>query len=59
MEIEFLTVEDVMQLTGYSKPTVLEIFNRPDFPVWNYGRKYLVEKNAFLKYAESGCRREL
>lgn len=58
-DIKFLTVEDIMELTGYSRPIVLQLFKRPDFPTWNYGKRLLVEKNAFLKFAETGCRKEL
>ena len=49
-EFRFLTVEDVMQLTGYSKPTVLAIFNRPDFPACDYGKNKIVFLPAFYDY---------
>lgn len=49
-EFRFLTVEDVMKLTGYSKPTVLTIFNRPDFPACNYGKNKIVFLPAFYDY---------
>lgn len=46
----FYTVEDVMEKTGYSKPTVLNIFNSPDFPCENRGKKQIVSARAFWKY---------
>lgn len=49
-EFRFLTVEDVMNLTGYSKPTVLAIFNRPDFPACDYGKNKIVFLPAFYDY---------
>lgn len=49
-EFRFLTVENVMELTGYSKPTVLAIFNRPDFPACDYGKNKIVFLPAFYDY---------
>lgn len=49
-EFRFLTVENVMELTGYSKPTVLAIFNRPDFPACDYGKQKIVFLPAFYDY---------
>lgn len=49
-QIGFFTVEDVCKLTGISKPKVLELFNRPDFPVCDYGKKKIVFIPAFYDY---------
>lgn len=49
-EFRFLTVKDVMRMTGYSKPTVLDIFNRPDFPACDYGKNKIVFLPAFYDY---------
>lgn len=46
----FYTVQDVIELTGYSKPTVLGLFNMTDFPCCSLGRKKLVKKSAFWKF---------
>lgn len=46
----FYTVQDVIELTGYSKPTVLGLFNMTDFPSCSLGRKKLVKKSAFWKF---------
>lgn len=45
----FYDVADVMRLTGYSKPTVLTMFNRKDFPTCTVGRRKLIKKSAFWK----------
>lgn len=49
-EAKFYTVEDVMKMTGYGKATVLKIFNRPDFPCCNSGRRLIVSAYAFWDY---------
>lgn len=54
----FLTVEDVMKLTGYSKPTVLSLFNREDFPCFDLGKKKLVSNFAFWSYFMKPVRAE-
>ena len=48
--MRFLTTKDVMELTGLSKPTVLELFKRPDFPICDYGHGYIVFAPAFYDY---------
>lgn len=45
----FYTVDDVMEKTGYSKPTVLGMFNMKDFPACTVGRRKLVKKSAFWR----------
>lgn len=45
----FYDVSDVMKLTGYSKPTILAMFNRKDFPTCTVGRRKLIKKSAFWK----------
>lgn len=45
----FYDVSDVMRLTGYSKPTVLTMFNRNDFPTCTVGRRKIIKKSAFWK----------
>lgn len=49
-DIVFLTIKDVIKITGYSKKTVELLFNDPDFPSCDFGKKKIVEKNAFLQY---------
>lgn len=49
-KIGFFTTEDVANLTGFSMPTVLKLFNRPDFPVCDYGARKIVFIPAFYEY---------
>ncbi|MDD7035788.1 MAG: hypothetical protein PUI91_06080 [Firmicutes bacterium] len=37
-------------MTGYSKKTVLKLFNDPELPKLNIGRKLLVEAHALIDY---------
>ncbi len=46
----FLTIEDVMNLTGWSKKTVENLFNQNDFPSCDYGKKKIVLTLAFINY---------
>ncbi|MGN0535704.1 MAG: hypothetical protein ACI4IR_06875 [Eubacterium sp.] len=49
-QIGFFSTKDVAELTGISMPKVLEIFNRPDFPVCDYGQGKVVFIPAFCEY---------
>lgn len=49
-QIGFYTIKDVCELTGFSEPTVQAIFNRPDFPVCDYGKRKIVLISAFCDY---------
>lgn len=48
--LKFLTVEDIVKATGYSKKIVLDIFRDPEFPSCNFGKKQIIELNAAIKY---------
>lgn len=48
--IKFFTQEEVAKLTGMSKSTVKRLFNDPEFPACDYGKSYIVEATALLKY---------
>ena len=49
----FYTMDDVQKMLGCSKPKVIEIFHRPDFPALMIVRPYRVEQEAFREW----CRR--
>ena len=49
-EVILYDVQDVMSMTGYSKKTVLKLFNDPELPKLNIGRKLLVEAHALIDY---------
>lgn len=46
----FLNMQDVINITGWSKKTVELLFNHPDFPCTDIGKKKLVLKTAFMKF---------
>lgn len=46
----FYTVDDVMELTGYSRPTVLNMFKMKSFPACSMGKRKIVKKSAFWKF---------
>lgn len=50
IQFGFLTIKDVVKLTGISEPQVQRIFRRKDFPVCDYGKQKLVEIDAFKEY---------
>lgn len=53
---KFLTIKDVMELTGYSEPTVQKLFKRKDFPAWEIGKNKIVFAPAFYEYAMKGVK---
>ncbi len=53
---KFLTIKDVMDLTGYSEPTVQKLFRRKDFPAWEIGKNKIVFAPAFYEYAMKGVK---
>lgn len=48
--INFLDIEKVCKITGWSRTIVQYMFNDPAFPYCNYGKKKLVEEHAFIKF---------
>lgn len=46
----FLTIEDVMEITGYSKTTVLKLFNMKEFPACDFGKGKIVSEEAFWNF---------
>ena len=49
-EITFLTVSELAKMTGWSKTTVRELFNRKDFPCCDFGKEKIAEINAVRAY---------
>ena len=43
-------IEDIMEMTGWSKNTVRQFMHRPDFPLIKVGKDLQVNKIAFVKY---------
>lgn len=48
---KYLTPMDICNETGWSKPTVLQIFARPDFPCLDFGRAMIVKREAWEEWA--------
>ena len=46
----FFNIEDVMKMTGWSRKTVEELFQHPEFPSTDLGRKQLVLKTSFINF---------
>ena len=47
----FYTMQDIHELTGWSIPTIIKIFDRPDFPCLDFGKSKLVKKEAFEEWS--------
>lgn len=50
IEIKFFTVQDIMELTHWSKTTVLKLFDDPKFPSSNFGKNQVIEAHALVDY---------
>ena len=46
----FFDIKDVIEITGWSKKTVEDLFNHPMFPCTDLGKRKLVLKTAFIKF---------
>ncbi len=57
-KICFLSITDVMKMTGWSRPTVEKMFNRPDFPSCDFGKEKIVELTALRDYFSVPRRKE-
>ena len=49
-EPKFYTIKEVAKLTGWSIPTVQNLFNRRDFPSCDFGSSKVVEGSALREY---------
>lgn len=50
MEKLLLNAQDLVEITGFSKPTIYCWFHRMDFPTIRVGRKVVVERSAFHRW---------
>ena len=48
--LHFLTVDDMIKITGFSKKKVLELFSDPEFPSCDFGKAQIAEVNAVIQY---------
>ena len=49
-EVKFYTVDELKELLGWSRDTVLKLFNDPKFPSSDFGREKVVEVHALIDY---------
>lgn len=56
--LKFLTVEDLMKATGFSRTTAQQLFRDPEFPSCNFGKTQVVELTAVIEYFSVPRRRE-
>ena len=49
-EVRFYSIYDLIDLLGWSEPTVQKLFNDPKFPAVDYGKQKVVEKHALIRY---------
>lgn len=57
-KICFLSITDVMKMTGWSRATVSKLFRRPDFPCTDYGKEKQIELTALRRYFSVPRRKE-
>ena len=50
VKLQFVTIQDVVDATGWSKPTVQDLFNRKDFPSSDFGKEKQAEIHAVINY---------
>ena len=49
-EVQFYTIEQLIEMLGWSEATVQKLFNAPDFPSVDFGRTKVVENHALIEY---------
>ena len=49
-EVRFYSIYDLIDLLGWSEPTVQKLFNDPKFPAVDFGKQKVVEKHALIRY---------
>lgn len=50
VKLRFITIKEMIELTGWSPTTVKQLYNRPDFPSCNFGKEKIAEANAVINY---------
>lgn len=49
-EVRFYSVNDLVEISGWSRKVVLRLFNDPEFPSLDYGKAKLVEAHALIMF---------
>ena len=50
VKLQFLTIKDMIKITGWSAMTVQELFRRADFPSCDFGKEKIAEIHAVISY---------
>ena len=54
-DIEFFNVEQLVEMTGWSRKTILNMFNNdPEFKGRNNGKSWIIEAHALIEYFSKG-----
>ena len=48
--LRFITIKEFAKITGWSIPTVQNLYNRKDFPSTDYGKEKKAEIHAIVEY---------
>ena len=48
--IQFISIKEFSQLSGWSEKTVQELYNKPDFPSTDLGKEKKAEVHAIIDY---------
>lgn len=48
--IQFISIKEFTEMTGWSEKTVQELYNRPDFPCTDFGKEKKAEVHAVVEY---------
>ena len=49
-EVRLYSIDDFVEMSGWSKRTVMTMFNDPAFPSLDYGKTKLVEAHALIAF---------
>ena len=49
-EVRLYSIDDLTEMSGWSRKTVAKMFSDPSFPSLDYGRTKLVEAHALIEY---------
>lgn len=58
-EVILYSIDDLVEMTGWSHGTVQKLFNDPKFPSIDYGRRKLVENHSLMQYLSVRHEKEL
>ena len=58
-EVRLYSINDIVEMSGWSKRVVQKLFNDPDFPSLDYGKAKLVEAHALIAFLSVKHEKEL